>query len=504
MNNEHKPDPFSLIIFGATGDLTKRKLIPALFHLFSAKTLPENFFILGVSRGITTDQDFLHRMKKANDEFGSGSSNTDTWKKFEQRLYCCPIDYDKRDSFENLRKTLENIERDRQLPGNRLYYLSVPPSAYLPIIKKMGELRLNTQVSENSWTRIIIEKPIGYDLQTARELNDHVAEVFAENQVYRIDHFLGKETVQNLLAFRFANGIFEPIWNRRYIDHVQITAAETVGLEGRGGYYEKSGALRDMIQNHLLQVFAHTAMEAPARFDAKYFRDEKVKVFDSVRPIQPDEVKDIAVRAQYTGGKINDKEVPGYKEEDGVSEHSVTETYAAIKLMINNWRWAGVPFFLRTGKRLPRRVLELILVFKRIPHQIFQSHTHAGNGEIDANVLAIRLQPDESISLRFGAKVPGQGMKVQSVSMKFDYESTFRTKLADAYERLLLDAILGDASLFARRDGVEASWRILMPVIEAWENEKEMKLPEYKAGTWGPEEAEELLKRNGCWWRDRL
>ncbi len=504
MNNEHKPDPCSLIIFGATGDLTKRKLIPALFHLFTAKMLPDNFFILGVSRGITTEQDFLDRMKKANEEFGSGSSNTDTWKKFEQRLHCCPIDYDKRDSFENLKKTIEKIERGRQLSGNRLYYLSVPPSAYLPIIKKMGELRLNTQVSENSWTRIIIEKPIGYDLQTATELNNHVAEVFAEHQVYRIDHFLGKETVQNLLAFRFANGIFEPIWNRRYIDHVQITAAETVGLEGRGGYYEKSGALRDMIQNHLLQVFAHTAMEAPARFDAKYFRDEKVKVFDSVRPIQPDEVKDIAVRAQYTGGKINGKEVPGYKEEDGVSEHSVTETYAAIKLMINNWRWAGVPFFLRTGKRLPRRVLELILVFKRIPHQIFQSHTTAGSGEIDANVLAIRLQPDESISLRFGAKVPGQGMKVQPVSMKFDYESTFRIKLADAYERLLLDAILGDASLFARRDGVEASWRILMPVIEAWENAKEMKLPEYKAGRWGPEEAEKLLKRNGCWWRNCL
>lgn len=504
INKEHKPEPCTLVIFGATGDLTKRKLIPALYDLYSEQMLPKNVTIVGVTRGDMDDNDFRRRMKKANEEFGSRKTIGNEWDAFEARLHCCPIDYDKRDSFENLKKTLESIEGKSELSGSRLFYLSVPPSAYLPIVKKLGEVGLNTPRRDDTWTRIIIEKPIGYDLESARELNDKVSQVFTEGQVYRIDHFLGKETVQNLLAFRFANGIFEPIWNRHYIDHVQITAGETVGVEGRGGYYERSGALRDMIQNHLLQVFAHTAMEAPARFDADTFRDEKVKVFDSVKPISHEEVDNVAVRAQYTRGKINGKDVPGYKEEEGVDKNSVTETYAALTLHINNWRWAGVPFYLRTGKRLPKRVSEVILVFKQIPHQIFQADGGPGGMNIDANILAIRLQPDEGISLRFGAKVPGQGMKIKPVTMKFDYESTFNTKLADAYERLLLDAMLGDAALFSRHDGVEASWRILMPVLEAWQNEKVNALPTYEAGSWGPKEAEEMLHRDGCWWRECL
>ncbi len=504
VNMKRKPEPCTLVIFGATGDLTKRKLIPALYEMYTQHMLPEKINILGVTRGDMSDNDFRRRMKEANEEFSKRKSNSDNWKDFEEHLHCCPINYDERNSFENLKMTIEAAEKKYDLPGNRLFYLSVPPSAYLPIVKQLGAVNLNTPPEEHTWVRIIIEKPIGYDLESAKDLNNKVGEYFAEDQIFRIDHFLGKETVQNLLAFRFANGIFEPIWNRHYIDHVQITAGETVGVEGRGGYYERSGALRDMIQNHLLQVFAHTAMEAPVRFDADAFRDEKVKVFESVKPISNEEVDTVAVRAQYIRGKIDGKEVPGYKEEEGVDKNSLTETYAALKLNINNWRWAGVPFYLRTGKRLPKRVSEVILVFKRIPHQIFQSDTGLRDGEIDANILAIRLQPDEGISLRFGAKVPGQGMKIKPVTMKFDYETTFNTKLAAAYERLLLDAMLGDAALFARHDGVEASWRILMPVLEAWKNEDVKELPAYEAGSWGPKEADELLKREGCWWRECL
>jgi glucose-6-phosphate 1-dehydrogenase len=503
-NKERKPDPCTLVIFGATGDLTKRKLIPALFDLYSEQMLPENFIIVGVTRVDMDDNDFRRRMKKANEEFGRRKIIGNEWNAFEDRLHCCPIDYDERGSFENLKKTLESLESKYTLSGGRLFYLSVPPSAYFTIVRQLGEVDLNNPRCDDTWVRLIIEKPIGYDLESARELNGKVGEVFTEDQVYRIDHFLGKETVQNLLAFRFANGIFEPIWNRNYIDHVQITAAETVGVEGRGGYYEKSGALRDMIQNHLLQVFAHTAMEAPARFDADTFRDEKVKVFDSVKPILPDEVAHVAVRAQYMRGKMNGKDVPGYREEEGVDKNSVTETYTALKLNINNWRWAGVPFYLRTGKRLPKRVSEVILVFKKVPHQIFQIDGEPEGMNIDANILAIRLQPDEGISLRFGTKIPGQGMKIKPVTMKFDYETTFNMKLADAYERLLLDAMLGDAALFARHDGVEASWRILMPVLEAWQNEKIKALPTYEAGSWGPKEAEEMLQRDLCWWIECL
>jgi len=504
VNDERKPEQCNLIIFGATGDLTKRKLIPALFEMYSEQMLPEKFNILGVTRGDMSDKDFRRRMKEANEEFGKRKSNSDSWEEFENHLHCCPIDYDERNSFENLKKTIESAESKYELPHNRLFYLSVPPSAYLPIVKQLGAVNLNIPPEENTWVRIIIEKPIGYDLESAKELNDEIGEYFTEDQVFRIDHFLGKETVQNLLAFRFANGIFEPIWNRNYIDHVQITAAETVGVEGRGGYYENSGALRDMIQNHLLQVFAHIAMEAPARFDADTFRDEKVKVFDSVKPISTDEVDNIAVRAQYSRGTLNGKEVPGYKEEDGVDKNSLTESYAALKLYVDNWRWAGVPFYLRTGKRMATQVSEVMLVFKQAPHQIFQSFGNIDGEELDANILAIRLQPDEGMSLRFGAKVPGQGMKIKPVTMEFDYETAFKAKLGDAYERLLLDAMQGDAALFARRDGVEASWRIIMPVLEAWNNSNEKKLPTYEAGSWGPKEAEELLFKDNCWWRKCL
>jgi glucose-6-phosphate 1-dehydrogenase len=501
INNKRYPEPCTLVIFGATGDLTKRKLIPALFEMYLEQMLPEKFNILGVSRGDMSDKDFRSQMKEANEKFGKRTSDVDAWAKFEKHLHCCPIDYDVRNSFENLKKRIESAESKYELPGNRLFYLSVPPSAYLPIVKQLGAVSLNTPPKHNTWVRIIIEKPIGYDLESAKELNNKVSEYFSEEQVYRIDHFLGKETVQNLIAFRFANGIFEPIWNRNYIDNVQITAAEAVGVERRGGYYETSGALRDMIQNHLLQVFAHTAMEAPARFDADTFRDEKLKVFDSVKPISTDEVDTIAVRAQYSRGTINGKKVSGYLEEDGIDKNSVTETYAALKLHVDNWRWAGVPFYLRTGKRMATRVSEVMLVFKQAPHQIFQSFGDIDGEDLDANILAIRLQPDEGISLRFGAKVPGHGMKIKPVTMEFDYETAFKAKLDDAYERLLLDAMLGDAALFARRDGVEASWRIIMPVLEAWNNSDIKELPTYEAGSWGPKEAEELLFKDNCWWR---
>ncbi len=499
---KNKIDACAIIIFGATGDLTRRKLIPALYRLHTEHLLPDDLSIVGVSRGALSRKEFRKSMRDALEEFGDGKASKSGWKGFSERLYFQSVDYNKRDSFEELKATLEKIGQDGCRSGNRLFYLAIPPSAYLRVVDLLGAVGLNRPDRDDAWARIIIEKPIGFDLKSARELNDRTGEVFDESQIYRIDHFLGKETVQNLLVFRFANGIFEPIWNRNYIDHVQITAAETVGVEDRGEYYETAGALRDMIQNHLLQVFAHVAMEPPARFNADTFRNEKVKVFDSVKPISPADVDNVAVRAQYTRGSLNGREVPGYREEEGVAKRSRTETYVSLKLEIDNWRWAGVPFFLRTGKRLPKRISEVILVFKRVPHQIFQLFGDLQGDELDANILAIRLQPNEGISLQFGAKVPGQGMQVKAVTMKFDYGSTFRTELADAYERLLLDAMSGDATLFARRDAVEAAWRIIMPVLESWEKAKRSKIPVYESGTWGPKAAEDLLYRDNCWWRE--
>jgi glucose-6-phosphate 1-dehydrogenase len=508
MNNQKErktartPEPCLMVIFGATGDLTKRKLIPALYHLYSAGVLHKNFSVLGISRGEISDGEFRNRMKDGVKEFGKGKFNAKHWKEFSEGLFSMSADYGNDESYRKLKEKAASIMDSRGITGNKLFYLAVPPEAYATIVGKIGEAGLHGSGSDGAWVRVIIEKPIGYDIESARNLNDRFGHVFNEDQIYRIDHFLGKETVQNLLVFRFANGIFEPIWNRNYIDHVQITAAEKVGVENRGGYYEKAGALRDMVQNHLLQVLAQIAMEPPARFDATAFRDEKVKVFQSVQAIKPKNVDRISVRAQYRSGTMDGKKVPGYRQEKGIAPDSMAETFVALKLTIDNWRWAGVPFFLRTGKRLAKRCTEVVLVFKQAPHQIFSSFTGLRENIIDSNILVLRIQPDEGISLRFGAKSPGQGMDVQPVTMDFNYDTSFDGAIADAYERLLLDAMYGDASLFARRDGVEACWGIINPILEAWEGSQAKILPVYDPGSWGPDEAHELLRRDRCWWRE--
>jgi glucose-6-phosphate 1-dehydrogenase len=500
--SDRLPEPCVMIIFGATGDLTRRKLIPALFHLYSLDKLPKEFSVLGVSRKDMSDDVFRDTMKEGVEEFGREKPDEKKWENFAKILFSRQIAYDDPDSYHALADALDAVAKERNASGNRLFYLALPPSAYGTVVHNIDEAGLNKPARENEWVRIIVEKPIGYDLDSAVALNDRIAEAFAEEQVYRIDHFLGKETVQNLLVFRFANGIFEPVWNRNYIDHVQITAAETVGVEDRGGYYEKSGALRDMIQNHLLQVLAHTAMEPPARFDAHAFRDEKVKVFHAVQPIRTEDVERQVVRAQYGKGSIDGRKVAAYRDEEGIDRKSTTETYVALKLIIDNWRWSGVPFYLRTGKRMAEQKSEVVLVFKRAPHRIFSHFDGLAESGLDANVLAIRIQPNEGISLRFGAKKPGPGMQVQPVDMDFNYDSSFGGRLSDAYERLLLDALIGDAALFARRDAVEASWKILDPILDVWERSRVRKLPHYEAGSCGPREADELLERNGCWWRE--
>jgi glucose-6-phosphate 1-dehydrogenase len=499
----NSPGKCTIIIFGATGDLTKRKLIPSLYHLYAEGKLDKSFSVLGVSRREMRDEDLRKNLKAGVKEFGKGEFDEKIWKTFSEGIFSTDVEYDDKDSYRRLKEKIEKIDTDRKTGGNRLFYLAIPPEAYGTVVTNIGEAGLHKKKKNSNWTRIIVEKPIGYDLSSAVELNNNIGEVFSEDEIFRIDHFLGKETVQNLLAFRFANGIFEPIWNRNYIDHVQITTAETVGVENRAGYYEKSGALRDMVQNHLLQVLAHIAMEAPARFDATTFRDEKVKVYDSIQPVRPTDVDGISVRAQYGRGKVNGKILPAYRNEKGVARNSKTETYVALKLVLDNWRWAGVPFFLRTGKRMAKRTTQVVLVFKQAPHQIFSSFEGLRGQEIESNVLIIRIQPDEGISLCFGAKVPGPGMAIKPVTMDFSYAESFDTKIADAYERLLLDAMLGDATLFARRDMVETCWEIINPFLEAWENSRVRKLPTYPSGSWGPKESIDFINKFGCCcWRE--
>jgi len=403
-----------------------------------------------------------------------------------------PGDVGDPDAYKRLADLLTRLDRDRGTGGNRVFYLSTAPAQYSDAIRQLGAAGLSGQ-SEGKWTRIVIEKPFGTDLETARQLNAEVAEVFDEDQVYRIDHYLGKETVQNLLVFRFANGIFEPIWNRQYIDHIQITNAEAIGVEGRGAYYETAGVTRDMIQNHVFQVMALVAMEPPASLSANAVRDEKIKAMQAVRDINQEHVADFAVRGQYGPGSVGGVPVPGYREEPGVSPESATETYAAIRLLFDNWRWAGVPFYIRSGKRLPKRVTEIAIQFKEAPHLLF---SQLAEQVLEPNVLVVRVQPDEGITLRIGAKIPGQVTRIRWVNMDFRYGASFGVSSPEAYERLLLDCILGDSTLYARRDMTERGWEIVMPVLEAWHNTKP-NFPNYEAGTWGPQEADQFIESDG-------
>lgn len=497
MRLERTPDPCNVVIFGASGDLTKRKLLPALYNLSREHLLPTGFSVIGFSRSDMTNQEFRDAMKQAVVEFGEIPKplDEDAWKHFAEGLSYLSAHVSNPEHYRQLAGALEQNDRQRGTGGNRLFYLAVPPSSILDIVRNIQAAGLS---QSSGWTRIIVEKPFGHDLASAKMLNQELKEAFKEEQIYRIDHYLGKETVQNLLVFRFANGIFEPIWNRRYVEHVQITAAETVGVENRASYYEEAGALRDMVQNHMMQLLAHTAMEPPVAFDAESVRAEKSKVLRAIRHIRQEEVDEFTVRGQYGPGWINGQKVPGYREEPGVDPHSTTETYVAVKFLIDSWRWAGVPFYIRAGKRLPKRVTEIAIQFKQAPLQLFGD---TAADQVTPNLLVVRIQPDEGISLKFTAKLPGPAMHLRPVNMDFRYATSFGVASASAYERLLLDCMLGDPTLFARDDAVEASWALVDPILEGWRQSQPRDFPNYEAGTWGPAAADRLIADACCGWR---
>jgi glucose-6-phosphate 1-dehydrogenase len=496
---ERTPEPCVMVIFGASGDLTRRKLIPALYNLALERLLPFGFSVVGFARQEMTTESFRARMREAVDEFSRRRPVDDAvWTSFAEGLSYVRGDFTDASAYDGLVKHLTTLDQERGTLGNRLHYLSTPPDFYADIIEQIGAHGLN-RGPDDAWQRVIVEKPFGHDLDSARSLNQTVHRVFAERDVYRIDHYLGKETVQNIIAFRFANGIFEPLWNRQYVDHVQITVAESIGIEGRGGYYDQTGALRDMVQNHLMQLLALVAMEPPVELSADPVRDEKVKVLRSIRPIRPDLVRRFSVRAQYADGFESGEPVPSYRAEERVAPESTTETFVALKLFLDNWRWAGVPFYIRTGKRLPRRVSEIAIQFKRAPHLLFSGDSME---QMEPNVLALEIQPDEGINLKFAVKVPGPMMHLRSVNMGFQYGTSFNVQSPDAYERLLLDAMLGDGTLFTRRDEVETAWNIVTQVIDGWSRLDGRELPTYEAGTWGPTEADAFLKMEGRTWRE--
>ncbi len=489
--------PCLAVIFGATGDLAKRKLIPALFRLVQQRLLPAEFAVLGLGRTQMDDPEYRARMREAVETFSDAPKiDEEVWQSFADSLHYLPSNILNLDDFPRIKQRLEEIDGQHGTQGNRLYYLSTAPEFYAPAIEHLGQSGLAKP--GRGWTRVIIEKPFGTDLQTARELNQQILRHLDESQIYRIDHYLGKETVQNLLIFRFANGIFEPLWNRRYIDHVQVTNAETVGVEGRGDYYEKAGVVRDMIQNHVFQLLSLIAMEPPARLDSEFVRNEKIKVLHSARAFSPERLRLECVRGQYGPGAINGVPVPGYREEKGVAPDSSTETFAMITMYFDNWRWSGVPFYIRSGKRLAKRVTEIGIQFKAAPHQLFSSAIELGT----PNQLILRLQPDEGITMRFAAKVPGQLTRIRDVNMDFRYGASFGVPLAEAYERLILDCIQGDSTLFARKDMTERGWELVMPILEAWQSSPAgQSFPNYEAGSWGPPETFELMKAAGRSWR---
>ena len=490
---EKIPGPGIMVIFGASGDLTKRKLLPALFHLEQSNLLPKDFAIVGVARR-PLGNEFAEDMKDGILKFGSVDSSDPKLEAFVNKISYHALQFDDASGYPGLKDALDKLATEKKIGPDRLFYLATAPEYFAPIIENLGASGMAHP--EKGKIGVVIEKPFGHDLDSARELNRQVNAVFHENQVFRIDHYLGKETVQNVLAFRFANGIFEPVWNRNFIDNIQITAAETLGVEGRGPFYEKAGALRDVVQNHVMELLSFVAMEPPMSFESQSVRLEKLKVWQAIPAISMENV----VRGQYGPGSIKGESVPGYRQEDRVDPNSQTETYAALKLEIDNWRWAGVPFYIRAGKRLAKRVTEVTVQFKQPPSMIFN---RAGDcGEIQPNVITIRIQPDEGISLRFGAKVPStQAMSVCPVTMDFDYAKAFGKSTANGYERLLLDAMLGDQTLFAHRDGVETTWALYTPILEAWANKKPETFPNYAAGSSGPDCGDELLKRDGRAWR---
>jgi glucose-6-phosphate 1-dehydrogenase len=494
-----RPENCFIVIFGASGDLTRRKLMPALYDLYRQKLLPEKFAILGVSRTEFSDESFRQQMLKDVDKFCEKQPvDKEKLGDFLQRIYYLSIDTGNSDDYAGVKKRIQELDNDLEIGGNSIYYLALPPSLDDTVAGSLQAHGLHKPKRNGEWKRIIIEKPFGYDLSSAVELNKKLQSVFQEDQIYRIDHYLGKETVQNTLAFRFANGIFEPLWNRNYVHHVEVTAVEHIGVENRGGYYDHAGALRDMVQNHLLQVVGLIAMESPPVYTAQAVRNETMKVFQSLCPMSPQDVAENVVRGQYGASTIRGEKVPAYREEKNVAPESRTETFLAMKFFIDNWRWGGVPFFIRTGKRMPTRVTEIVIHFKKTPHRLFRSQYTSYSS---SNQLIIRIQPDEGILLKFGMKLPGAGFELKEVAMDFHYSDLGDTYLPEAYERLLLDCMLGDATLYARADAVEACWKFITPILKTWEENPDLKIYGYPAGTWGPREASDLFDDPGDDWR---
>lgn len=489
-----KPENHLFVIFGASGDLTKRKLVPALYSLYVQKLLPEKFALLGVSRSKFSDHEFRDKMRVSLNQFKE-IDNLSYVDSFLETLFYQSIDSEKTDDYEILKKRILELDNEIQLGGNIIYYLSTPPNLYSIIPNNLAQYGLNKNA--NNWKRLIIEKPFGYDYESALKLKNDLIQNWEEEQIFRIDHYLGKETVQNLLVTRFSNGIFEPLWNRNYIHHVEITSAESIGVEDRGGYYDSSGALRDMIQNHLLQVVGLVAMEPPSSLEPISIRNEILKVFQSFREIKEEEVNQYTIRGQYLSSKIKGESVAGYREEKGVLSISTTETFAAIKFYIDNWRWGGIPFYVRTGKRLPTRVSEIVIHFKQTPHFLFSKD----KSQNSCNQLVIRIQPDEGILLKFGMKIPGAGFDVHSVNMDFHYSDLTTLRIPSAYERLIYDSMKGDSTLFSRTEEVLAAWKFLQPIINSWKNDKQVPLYGYPAGSWGPEHADDMIDGENMTWR---
>jgi glucose-6-phosphate 1-dehydrogenase len=495
------PDPCAVVIFGATGDLTQRKLMPALYTLARLGLLPAECAVVGFARRPMTDEVFRQDMAKA--VLGGASGNEDeTWRSFAQRLFYLQADFHDPAGYGRLGQMLERLDRERGTAGNRLFYLATAPELYGQIVRQIGAHRLAPRPAPlddggRPWSRVIVEKPFGRDPASAQELNHTLLGVFRESQIFRIDHYLGKETVQNILVFRFANGIFEPIWNQHYVDHVQITVAETVGVEGRAGYYDNAGVVRDMIQSHMMQLLTLMAMECPVAIEPDPVRSEKVKVLRAARRIAPDDVARNVVMGQYGPGVIDGREVPGYRQEPRVAPDSRTPTFVALRLFIDNWRWAGVPFYLRSGKRLPKRVTEVAVQFKRAPLPLF-----GDSAASEPNLLSLNIQPDEMISLRFIAKMPGMAMTLRPVHMGFPFGTAFGVEEMSPYERLIHDCLLGDSTLFTRRDEVEEAWDLVQPILRWWEDtDPPEPISIYPAGTWGPEAARALAARHGRRWR---
>ncbi|RLT44172.1 MAG: glucose-6-phosphate dehydrogenase [Chloroflexi bacterium] len=499
--------PALMVIFGASGDLAQRKLLPALYNLVQKGLLPDDFTIVGYSRTDYSDEKFREMARSGVEKHTDVEFKEDAWQSFAQGIFYVAGGYDDASGFARLKARIEELDQSRNTGRNHLFYLATPPSVYESVATQLGQADLVHPAEAKCWTRLVVEKPFGHDLSSAQALNEHLLGIFDEDQIYRIDHYLGKETVQNILVFRFANGIFEPIWNRNYVDHVQITVSESIGVEQRGGYYDKSGALRDMVQNHLLQLVSLVGMEPPVAFDAKAVRDQKVNLLRSIRPLAAQEVGQYLVRAQYSPGELKGERLPAYRDEEGVAPESTTETFVAWKLEIDNWRWNGVPFYLRTGKALPQKVTEIAIYFRRAPHMLFASADDTDH--LSRNVLLIRIQPDEGISLKISAKQPGPAVKLQPVNMAFHYGSSFGSTPPDAYQRLLLDVVLGDGTLFTRRDEVEVAWDRVTRVLDGWKMQEEQaksqgvpfRLPTYEAGTWGPAAAEHLLGLENQRWR---